>query len=761
MFDDAVRFPATPPTPPEPPTPPIPPDPPPTTPELQPSEAAGSRQAEFDQLGQAWQLRLTGDPTEGPPIVPPTPDEQARAAAAQVEQAFNDNPNVIITAPGQGRDPNQPWAQEAAAQTLADVTAAQTSEVAALTIHYAQPTIDRISIELGRTAQEQDGGYGDDRPDFDGVVNNLAAAANNAAAAPGGQAAVDAIATSVVRNINPDDVGRFDEAFGKPVQNGTGGELSAAVIRKLQAAGRTDQADDILQNVEDGINSLHDRAGDLAEDVAKYNEELGWLVDKWRPQMSEDQLNAAIEGYKRENPEYARALEELDRIGVAQVRAIDSFGNARADFAGLDHADDVEGALVSFLNDEKTKSVVAQSPGAIAEVDRLLQAAENNPAESNFFDDVASIAGKIDDGNFLTETVLNKALDATLQSTYDAARVRDLATVDRQIARLERYADTLGYNTPGFRNILQQYGRIARAENQQEVETALRVLARKVDSFQSTNPGVFTDENQFADKFKRFGLVLGAVGTGASIYQAIDDPTALNIAGGLVDAAGLTTEVAQTQVVTNLLRNRAWFQGLPVEALGKVFGGLSLALDAYSIVSSIQKGDYVDAGLGVAGAAGGVMILLPAASTGVGLLLVGGALIGKFIWSGVQEANKHETDGARAFLEGAGIDPEVANELINNDSDGRSPAPVFTALAEHLGVDPHEYFDYLSHLSPDEVNDLIETAHGVDPNDDGVYPVELHTEYVNPRYPIPSRPDDLNDLADWMRENGYANAPGL
>lgn len=712
------------------------------------------KKANLTQQGEFQRAKIEREYQRQEPVAPPpTPEQNARAAAQEVERTYN-------SCPTDGRTP-----AEHASQKLRETTETQTPEEAALTLQYAKPTIDRIAADLGRIAGDEDGGFGDSKPKFDNIISDLAAASGKAASAPNGKAVVEEMAKSLVANINGDEIGRFDEALGKPIASGAGGELTAEVISQLQAAGRIDQADDILQNVEDAVNNLHDRAGDLADEVQKYNEELSWLVQQWQPLMSEEQLNNAVQAYKDENPEYVQALEEIDQGAVAALRALDAFGGAEGAFDGLDHADDVAGALENLFNDSKTKSLLAQSTGVTAEIDRLMQKAENNPNEPSFFDRVSEIAGKIDDGEFLTETVLNKAFDATLDNAFDAAKAKDYAAVDRYLGRLEKSADSLGFTEPRFKGVIQQLGRISRATSQQEVETDLRVLARKIDSYRRDQPDVFSNNSQLTDKVRRMGVVLGAVGTGAAINQAIDDPSAQNIAGALFDAAGLATDVAQLDVVKNVLQNKSWFQGLPVEKLGRVFGGLSLALDAFSIASDIKNGDYASAGFSTAGAAGGAMMIFGgAAVTGVGAVIVGAAIVGKLLWDNTQEANKHETDGARAFLQGAGIDADVANHLINNDDDGRSPAPIFAALAENLGVEPQEFLNYLSQLSPDEAIKLVETAHGVDPGDNGVYPVEKDQPvYSGGRagyYGSPN-PNDLNDLAEWMRENGYADAPGL
>src|SRR5688500_4432574 len=142
-------------------------------------------QAEYDGAGE-------GDPTTQ------TPEERARAAAQEVADAYNAHPNVIISTPGNGRDPNEPWAQEAAAQRLREVTENEPPEVVALIIEYSKPTLDLIGSELRRTAGQYDGSYGDSKPDFDNVVNDLAIVAGRAAQSPNGSEAVSLVAETIV-----------------------------------------------------------------------------------------------------------------------------------------------------------------------------------------------------------------------------------------------------------------------------------------------------------------------------------------------------------------------------------------------------------------------------------------------------------------------------------------------------------------------------------------------------------------------------------
>lgn len=188
-----------------------------------------------------------------------SPPATAWLAANEVEQAFDAPPEPLKINLGftELTLKNQLSPAARAAQKLREVVAAQTPEAAALTIRYAeqQGSLGRITEYLGQNAKIEDGGYGDNKLNFDAVVDDLAAAVQQASAAPSGKGEIAAqtVANSIVRNIDPDDIGRFDEALGKPIANGTGRTLTDAVIKNLTDAGRTSQALDI--NLRDGLEN--------------------------------------------------------------------------------------------------------------------------------------------------------------------------------------------------------------------------------------------------------------------------------------------------------------------------------------------------------------------------------------------------------------------------------------------------------------------------------------------------------------------------
>ena len=92
--------------------------------------------------------------------------------------------------------------------------------------------------------------------------------------------------------------------------------------------------------------------------------------------------------------------------------------------------------------------------------------------------------------------------------------------------------------------------------------------------------------------------------------------------------------------------------------------------------------------------------------------------------------------------------------------DENSPRPVYTALARHLGEDPQEFNEYVDSLPPARETELADMARKVAKDDNGVY-YDHKTRYnMNGGSYFGGTPT-LVDLKNWMRNNGYSDAPGI
>ena len=93
---------------------------------------------------------------------------------------------------------------KAAAEELKKQTADATPEVAAAIVRASQPTVDKITEELGKISKLADGGQGDANDfgkQFDSTVADLAAATQAASKGPGGAEVVADVAASIATQM--------------------------------------------------------------------------------------------------------------------------------------------------------------------------------------------------------------------------------------------------------------------------------------------------------------------------------------------------------------------------------------------------------------------------------------------------------------------------------------------------------------------------------------------------------------------------------
>jgi hypothetical protein len=739
-------------------------------------ESSTSRRDEVSSSGDYTRLRLELSLSDGGPVT------GTRSRTAGLSSAFRSFSGSVWRAAASGQTDAE--ASAAAVQTayeeggasagaakLEEVTRDLPPEDVTAILELAQPTIDLITEDLGDRGSEEDGDYDDDKP-FDEVMTVLATATNRAAGAPNGQEAIDRVGQSIVNNIDPNDIGRFDEALGISVQNGAGGELALSVISQLEAAGRVDQADDILQNVEDGVNALDAQVEDISERTAERDQELAWLIQQWSAYLDDEALQGAIDGYMAEHPDYARDIEERDRLGGALVRTINSLGDLPDNVRNLDHGDDVEGAMRELIGEPRSIAIMSGSESAGLELDRLQAVAESQGREAPaIFDIVNSAVDGADNSLLIREAWLDWQLKrsvgsiATTGELYRAHEIR-YPEVDERISaerlRLESITIALGFDTNDFSGIYDSFEALAGSRNRTDYLRNLGQLQTQIDAFETNRAA---EGSTLPGSFRSAGMVLAIAGATSAGFDLADEQDLETVSVATLEMLGLTGEISETQFGQHLLRNHSGL-GKVLSVGGRVAGWAMIAYDGFKAFQYLADGDYANAGFSAGAAAGGAFLL--AGSTGVGLVLLGGAIGGKLVydlWQRSQEANKYESDGAEAFLIGAGMNPELANELINNDSRGRSPAPVFEAVAQSLGVEPGEFFEYFMTLEPDEAKALMEAAHGVDPNDEGEFDMvgaddPVFRPSLGPFYPEP-RPNSIPGLIAWMRANGYEDAPGL
>ena len=537
--------------------------------------------------------------------------------------------------------------------------------VSAAILRSSQPTVEKIAKDLG------DRSVRDDHPivvgrgaldqskqiQFDRIVGDLAAASHAAERDPSGTAATEAVAKSLVQHLDPDNVGRTDEALGNAIADGKGAELSVAVVQQLKSAGRTHEADNVLNRVEDGLNTLRQRFDDGVEAYAKAHEEKFYLQSSYG-QLADSAdvgqakgLQAFWEQYENDHPKLAKTQADLDRLTTAIFDASTVIGNAQGSFAGLDHADDVAGANMKVQRDEHLMDALSLSPTAqrtIAdqtrrqEVDagdarRALTNDSRQKELSRHEHTALELMAKV--GGQSRNAVVRGGITMTkyyLGIASQAVKAGDTEGATRAIKTLDRYADVLGYSgdrRENFTKRLDVYARMAdarvgfdtaggesNAAAASQYKTQVAELEQEYSSLTSKDAAKALKLGPTFDPSARAGAAFRALGAafaietlvrGDSVHKAFDTDLAFKDRA----KALLELSIASQQV---LLVGAGAFKARGVEGIfGKtgvsVLDGLgdqvpfaAAAIDTMFLIDDIRNGN-VDAtggilrGTGIAG----------------------------------------------------------------------------------------------------------------------------------------------------------------
>jgi len=755
------------------------------------TQVAGSRDEFVPQASARPLVNLTGSgaevlPAQVPPEAEPAPVQTEPAAPAQVEQAAPAAPPPFDPAPG-AKAVADAFAQngaEGAAAELRKQTENVSSDDAAALLRAAQPTIDRVTEELGKNAKKVDGDQffpgavlNPGQAAFDKTVTDLAAATNIAVKEGKNPDVLQAVGASITRNIDKKNIGRFDEALGNALTNGSGANLSFEVSRQLTDAGRGKQADDILENVEKGTKAFNDHMKDVGKKVEEHNQELALLIQQWGPLMTGEELAGAITKFKEGYPEY----EELERLGGQMVRTAQSLKEMPENLKGMDHADDIVEANEKLVAEQFPR--IDQSGEARVELEGLFR--REGRGESTLLKDVPSIAKKHGDDKFL-ENFSTLAVQTITAQAVAGANSADPKPFEEGLEGLRKNAELFGLQPGQLDDVvakLQQVKSVAQANPMPEappggssnftvppeLNAALNSLRGAVDGL--SGMGLFTVSNGLSKAFHGMGGLVAGAGLGISVNDAINDPNVPNVLNAINSAAGagLTAEAAL-----------GIFRGAP-PATGSAFVTRYVAGKALGAMGAlISLGQGVDAGVNkdpakaalyTAQAAGQAAIVATGlgtvsaslALTGVGIVLVVGAGWGLYQLDKVRKSNKQENKHTEDFLEGGGVtNRDITHHLRNADSEGRSVGPVLTALAKHLGMNPPDLLDKVQKLPKDKVRQFVEACHGVDPKDDGTFDVTANNDWmagnetiVGPGgHSLDVSPHSLTGLANWAQKRG-------
>jgi len=694
------------------------------------STAQNELQTEFEN-----QLRATGDQ------VPPEQREGAITARALIisqsgpqEAGFQDavdqaHHNVIV----QPRIDAVEHAYEtggasAAAAELKKQTEGVTPETAERVVHGSMPVIDKIAADLGDMDPIGESDGMETLNTVSQTYQDLAVAVDHASRSNDGAQIAKEVADCLASHLTSGDAGpRFIPVFVRDaVAEGEGASLSIALVHSLKDQGHTEEAASALRGIKTGLDDLQTRIVDGVDAFRTATETIVRLRQDWGRMMSPEQLDAATVKYVEAHPDilsdFNSTYGELETLGYQATRTELALSDpALKGLEGVDGYNEFVDARNGFAKKDETVIVTSESAPARDEITRVALQADTMNVDG---------AGKSKTNTAAVSNNLRNAVKETGNSYFIVSS--STSTVDA--------AD--GFNTG--KTIPSRTGsdffQIGSGDRQVKLDP------KKVTNFGGAMNGLGTAFSGLAalsviDKYAsgkgNFGDAVKGVYYSLGTFKEGSELMAVFIARGWLSklGAGPKLQDVATSVLAGSDKKAGGLAHLPTH-LAKQPGWVKFSsflkfagggIDAAYAIKSGLQGDWPAAGLYTTSASGGVVMSLASAGAigswggpaGAGLVVLSAA--GLILYRDAQDKAKYEAP-SREFLEAAGCDPDVADMLANYDNnDGQSAGPAIAATAAQFGVDPATLMQRLNAMPADKVEQLVHSAHTVNPNKKGEY----------------------------------------
>jgi hypothetical protein len=658
---------------------------------------------------------------------------------------------------------------QAAAKALFQQEQSVSPETAARILAGSQPTVDKIAGDLGKEANDLSfssfpqsplsQGLGGEGKEFDQTYSDLAKSVDLASRAPGGQTLVTQVADAVAAKIPPlpsqnqplfGQSEPADQAYGNAatagIANGDPAGFSAAIAASLQQAGRHGEASYMLGATARGLDQFKNK---VVSDVQAYGNAaatINSLTKNWSGVLTPQQMSQATAKYLAANPSMVKSINSarstLDQDGYAIVRdnmelaqldpalkPISGYQSYNASRAGI--TDRTPEATVALALSQKAHAEVARAVlqssaegvkgTAAISLDDVNMLKNDKEFVKQLGNSILSqsVGSSVDTGqNFPIDarrlTPFGAGVSIAGAALYGLATWQSLQNLSRGGASPLNDLKT-AYNAVGFGKESTEFGALAATYLAQRAGTTLPTDVS----------AILSQQGPWANFNVAFKLTGGALDSATAIQDLVDHKDG--------------------QAASSFL-----------SAGGNFALGLRAAQDAGLI------GDD-----GVAGAIIGADWLGPVAGAAVALGATGVAFFDQ-----LQANNKWKSSNG-GFLADAGLRPEIAHAIADQEPDLGSPGPVLKALAHYLGTTSSNIVNYLNTQNPGTVNGFIGSALIVPQNKYGSFPETAANDetagssnYLGSEPLSDGLPSSLNYAPESLRalallaENHFKDFPG-
>ena len=469
-----------------------------------------------------------------------------------------------------------------------------------------------------------------------------------------------------------------------------------------------------VDNSADGLVSHIDTV--IAPDVNDYLDEsrgLNWRIANYGSLMGESELEAAIDGYREtRGSEWSENLDSLhsELIGDGST-LMQRLGSEET--LGLSRADR-EKVLDRILDEENPEARIAiiaalsgEPPASAETLDRAIE----------FFAGV-DLQGKSPElADALAQARLQRVGD--IVAAIDPGDPATLADARAAIDELRGsdYAAMMGLDQQAFAGTLDALAATLPGPNAtpEAVDTALSEFADAADALDASAGG-----EPAAEGLRLLAIQSGAIGLEVTGSGLLDDPVKATQALTTAVRAGPST--AEFLLNRNLIPANGVTTAIANPTVKAILGKAGMALGAIQTLRYLGDGDLTQAGLSALGVGGLALGTFGTASwagpvgLAIGVIAFGGSL-GVNQWRKVEASNEFMDDESQAFLEAAGLDPEIADVLTDQSGEGHSPVPILVQYAELKGYDmavPEDrdaVIEWLNSISPDTLSRVRDGLH--------------------------------------------------
>lgn len=525
------------------------------------------------------------------------------------------------------------------------------------------------------------------------------------AAEVGDPALLDEFAESLATGLDEELSDRVADALEESLRNGANGGLSVAMLSHAEGEVAEYLADKMAQ----GFKGFYDRVQEVGDEVARLNGDLAYLVQSFGPMMSPEELQASIEEYRAQHPEYA----ELERFGgnaVANIEQVQQFNSVVAEKVGdqglrqeIDEDVNVSGASTAAAQ------ALATASGQEALGDLLEREGNGEETWISTMDRCSpQDVTRPDFREALFTSGISQAAAAAVDDPGRARAILEGIGASGGLVGLE--GDEAAQVTSELQSVLD-----AAASGQPDA------LNAALDQFDEVIGGLGDGLSAASGaRLRAAGASLGVAGLGLSGADLASHPSFQNLASFMAQGTELAADLPKVQA---LLKNAFGTAGGATAA--RIAGGAGVLMSLWDAGQSFLEGDTAAGLLNLGGAFGGYLVA--AGSTGIGLLVGGAAVLGMVgleQWRKTRASNYFEEHPAtELFLRGALSDSDLSdeemdraiNQLRNADSSGRLNGILIQQAAEQLGLDPGALLNLIAQLDPGDIRSLMRQGHDIDP----------------------------------------------